>query len=137
MKKIALEEHFWTDGFPHTGKLGADVFQPWFLRAIEERFAEFSDLRLAAMDEAEIDISVLSLISPGVQVERDPAKAASEAKRANDFSQPRLRNTRHATPASRICRCRSRSPLPRSWNAACASSASRARDQRPYQWRLS
>ena len=85
MKKIALEEHFWTDGFPHTGKLGADVFQPWFLRAIEERFAEFSDLRLAAMDEAEIDISVLSLISPGVQVERDPAKAASEAKRANDF----------------------------------------------------
>jgi hypothetical protein len=24
MKKIALEEHFWTEGFPHTGKLAAD-----------------------------------------------------------------------------------------------------------------
>ena len=35
MKKIALEEHFWTEGFPHTGKLGADLFQPGFLRAIE------------------------------------------------------------------------------------------------------
>jgi 2,3-dihydroxybenzoate decarboxylase len=68
MKKIALEEHFWTEGFPHTGKLGADLFQPEFLRAIDERFAEFSELRLAAMDAAEIDISVLSLISPGVQV---------------------------------------------------------------------
>jgi 2,3-dihydroxybenzoate decarboxylase len=85
MKKIALEEHFWTEGFPHTGKLGADLFQPEFLRAIDERFAEFAELRLAAMDEAEIDISVLSLISPGVQAERDPAKAVSEAKRANDF----------------------------------------------------
>jgi 2,3-dihydroxybenzoate decarboxylase len=85
MKKIALEEHFWTDGFPHTGKLGANLFQPWFLRAMEERFAEFAELRLAAMDAAEIDISVLSLISPGVQVERDPAKAVSETKRANDF----------------------------------------------------
>jgi plasmid stabilization system protein ParE len=26
VKKIALEEHFWTEGFPHTGKLGADLW---------------------------------------------------------------------------------------------------------------
>jgi 2,3-dihydroxybenzoate decarboxylase len=85
MKKIALEEHFWTDGFPHTGKLGADLFEPWFLRAIDERFADFAALRIAAMDAAGIDVAVLSLISPGVQVERDSAKAVSEARRANDF----------------------------------------------------
>src|SRR5262249_43113082 len=85
MRKIALEEHFWTEGFPHTGKLGADLFQPAFLRVIDERFAEFAELRLAAMDEAGIEISVLSLISPGVQTERDRAKAVSEAQRANDF----------------------------------------------------
>jgi 2,3-dihydroxybenzoate decarboxylase len=85
MRKIALEEHFWTEGFPHTGKIGADLFEPWFLRAIAARFADFSELRLAAMDEAGIDISVLSLISPGVQAEPDHAKAVREAARANDF----------------------------------------------------
>jgi 2,3-dihydroxybenzoate decarboxylase len=85
MKKIALEEHFWTHGFPHTGKLGADLFEPWFLRAIGERFADFSELRLATMDEAGIDVAVLSLISPGVQAERDHSKAVSDARRVNDF----------------------------------------------------
>src|SRR5262245_5417946 len=85
MKKIALEEHFWTDGFPHTGRLGADLFQPSFLRAIDAAFADFAELRLAAMDKAGIDVSVLSLISPGVQAERDAGKAVSEARRANDF----------------------------------------------------
>jgi len=85
MKKIALEEHFWTEGFPHTGKLGADVFQPSFLRAIDAAFADFAELRLAAMDQAGIDVSVLSLISPGVQGECDHGKAMREARRANDF----------------------------------------------------
>ena len=85
MKKIALEEHFWTDGFPHTGKVGADLFEPWFLRAIAAALPDFSELRIAAMDKAGIDISVLSLVSPGVQVERDNAKAVSDAHRVNDF----------------------------------------------------
>jgi 2,3-dihydroxybenzoate decarboxylase len=85
MKKIALEEHFWTEGFPHTGKAGADLFEPWFLRLIDERLGELSEPRIAAMDAAGIDISVLSLISPGVQIERDTAKAVSAAQRANDF----------------------------------------------------
>jgi 2,3-dihydroxybenzoate decarboxylase len=84
MKKIALEEHFWTEGFPHTGKVAADLFEPWFLRHIDERLGEFSELRIAAMDAAGIDVSVLSLVSPGVQIERDPAKAVSAAARAND-----------------------------------------------------
>ena len=85
MKKIALEEHFWTEGFPHTGKVGARLFTPEFLRSIDAAMPELSGLRLAEMDKAGIDIAVLSLISPGVQVERDHAKAVSEARRANDF----------------------------------------------------
>jgi 2,3-dihydroxybenzoate decarboxylase len=85
MKKIALEEHFWTDGFPHTGKIGVDLFEPWFLRSIAARLSDLSELRIAAMDEAGIELSVLSLNSPGVQAERDPARAVSEARRANDF----------------------------------------------------
>jgi 2,3-dihydroxybenzoate decarboxylase len=85
MKKIALEEHFWTEGFPHTGKIGADLFQPRFLRSIAARLPDFSELRIAAMDEAGIDVSVLSLNSPGVQAERDHARAVSGARRANDL----------------------------------------------------
>lgn len=85
MRKIALEEHFWTDGFPHTARTGADLFAPWFLRSITERLADLSEQRLAAMDEAGIEIAVLSLISPGVQIERDAAKAVSDAQRVNDF----------------------------------------------------
>jgi 2,3-dihydroxybenzoate decarboxylase len=84
MKKIALEEHFWTEGFPHTGKVGAELFEPWFLRLLDERLPEFSELRIAAMDAAGIAVSVLSLVSPGVQVERDHAKAVSAASRVND-----------------------------------------------------
>lgn len=85
MRKIALEEHFWTDGFPHAGKAGADLFEPWFQRAIAARLPDFSELRIAAMDQAGIAISVLSLVSPGVQAERDAARAASGARRVNDF----------------------------------------------------
>jgi 2,3-dihydroxybenzoate decarboxylase len=84
MRKIALEEHFWTDGFPHTAKTGADLFEPSFLRAIAAALPDFSELRLAAMDAAGIEIAVLSLVSPGVQVERDHARAVREAQQAND-----------------------------------------------------
>lgn len=84
MKKIALEEHFWIEGFPHTGQLGARLFQPEFLRRIDAAMPDFSALRLAEMDRAGIDIAVLSLISPGVQAEPDHARAVSEARRAND-----------------------------------------------------
>lgn len=85
MKKIALEEHFWTEGFPHVGRIAADLFEPWFQRLIIAGLSDFSELRLAAMDRAGIEVSVLSLISPGVQVERDHAKAVSAAARVNDF----------------------------------------------------
>ncbi len=85
MKKIALEEHFWTDGFPHTGKIGADLFEPSFLASIGPALSDFSERRIAAMDQAGIEVSVLSLISPGVQIERDQARAVREAQRVNDF----------------------------------------------------
>lgn len=84
MKKIALEEHFWTEGFLHTGETGKTLFQPSFLRSINAAMGDFGELRIAAMDKAGIDVSVLSLISPGVQIERGHAKAESEARRAND-----------------------------------------------------
>jgi 2,3-dihydroxybenzoate decarboxylase len=84
MKKIALEEHFWTEGFPHTGETGNALFQPSFLRSINTAMGDFGELRIAAMDKAGMEVSVLSLISPSVQIERDHAKAVSEASRSND-----------------------------------------------------
>src|SRR6266850_3532346 len=138
MKKIALEEHFWTEGFPHTGKAGADLFEPWFLRLIDERLGELSELRIAAMDAAGIDVSVLSLISPGVQIERDAARAVSAAQKSQRFSRCRDRQT--PDPLCRICA---------SADAGGARGHKRARalhhiaqlqgraDQWPQQWRLS
>jgi 2,3-dihydroxybenzoate decarboxylase len=98
MKKIALEEHFWTEGFLHTGETGKALFQPSFLRAINAAMGDFGELRIAAMDKAGIDVSVLSLISPGIQIGRDHAKAESEARRANDVLAAEIgkRPTRYA-----------------------------------------
>ena len=87
MKKIALEEHFWTDGFPHTGKIGADLFEPSFL-SLDRAAALSGPFRAAELPpwtQAGIEVSVLSLVSPGVQTERDHARAVREAKRVNDF----------------------------------------------------
>ena len=95
MKKIALEEHFWTEGFLHTGETGKALFQPSFLRSINAAMGDFGELRIAAMDKAGIEVSVLSLISPGVQIERDHAKAESEARRANDVLAAEI--SRHPT----------------------------------------
>jgi 2,3-dihydroxybenzoate decarboxylase len=84
VKKIALEEHFWIDGFPHTARTGATLFEPWFIDSITAQLPDFSELRIQAMDKAGIDVAVLSLVSPGIQTERDGARAVTEARRAND-----------------------------------------------------
>jgi hypothetical protein len=47
MKKIALEEHFWTEGFLHTGETGKALFQPSFLRSINAAMGDFGELRIA------------------------------------------------------------------------------------------
>jgi 2,3-dihydroxybenzoate decarboxylase len=46
---------------------------------------DFDDKRIEVMDKHNIDFVVLSLAGPGVQVERDPAKAQRNAKSVNDF----------------------------------------------------
>ena len=42
-------------------------------------------MRLAAIDDAGIDVAVLSVTTPGVQVEPDTSLAIRHAKIANDF----------------------------------------------------
>jgi 2,3-dihydroxybenzoate decarboxylase len=85
MKKIAIEEHFLAPGFeeywaptmedvPATGR-------DW----IHSQLTDFGENRLHSMDAAGIQLSVLSLAGPGVQVERDTIRAQEKSKSANDF----------------------------------------------------
>lgn len=85
MKKIALEEHFL-----------APAFEPYWLKTVEDvapdrykqvlaRLYDLGEQRLAAMDETGIEVAVLSIAGPGVQIEPDAAKATKIAREGNDF----------------------------------------------------
>ncbi len=84
MRKIALEEHFVVPEFREYGKkmgLGAPP------ETVAKWIAQMSDLgegRIAAMDEGGVDFMVLSMTSPGVQLEPDAEKAKRLARLAND-----------------------------------------------------
>lgn len=85
IRKIALEEHFATPGFPNysrafTQHIAADV-----LRDLAARLADFDEQRIAEMDRAGIDYSILSQTGPSVQGEADAARAVSLAQESNDF----------------------------------------------------
>jgi len=84
LKKIALEEHFYVDGFLHPMKVDPGRSDADFHRYAVERLPEFDELRLEAMDQAGIEISVLSHYAPGAHGERDTAAAVKAASRGND-----------------------------------------------------
>jgi 2,3-dihydroxybenzoate decarboxylase len=96
-RKIALEEHFTT---PELAK--RNVARPTrsdsIFADIERRLGDFDQLRLETMDQAGIDLVVLSVTTPGVQAERDAKIAIKLAQGANDFlaSEVRKRPKRYA-----------------------------------------
>ena len=73
---IAIEEHFMDPEIANA--VGLD--QP---ARISERLFDFTSVRLAEMDEAGIDVQVLSISAPGTH-KLDAAAAVPMAKRAND-----------------------------------------------------
>ncbi|MGA5129958.1 amidohydrolase family protein [Streptomyces olivoreticuli] len=86
MKIIALEEAF---SVPAMATAGAALHQPQkflpsYLADLERRLPEFTELRLMDMDEHGVDMQVLSLTNPGVQMQPDPAVAVSDTQLAND-----------------------------------------------------
>jgi len=85
VKKIALEEHFLAPGFEEYWLKTVEDVDPRLYGQVLSRLKDFGDLRLEAMDKAGIARSVLALAGPGVQVERDSAKAVRKATEANDF----------------------------------------------------
>lgn len=85
VKKIALEEHFMVPDFI---EYFADTYQnisPALAKHGLETLSDFGSKRLDVMDAHGVDIAVLSLSGPGVQVEKNTPIAVKKAKAVNDF----------------------------------------------------
>lgn len=85
MRTIALEEHFVTPGLAAYGAGTAAIAQPGAWREASRRLADLTEERLPAMDEAGVDVAVLSLNAPGIQAETDAPTAVAAAAGVNDF----------------------------------------------------
>ena len=85
MKKIALEEHFVTPELVAYGTSTSTIAQPGAWKEASRRLLDFTDERLPEMDRCGLDMQVLSLNSPGIQAEKDPASAVEKAQALNDF----------------------------------------------------
>jgi 2,3-dihydroxybenzoate decarboxylase len=83
-RKIALEEHFTTPELEQQGLVAKPTSNDAIFSDMERRLKDFGELRLAAMDLAGIDMSVLSVTTPGVQGAKDTAVAIRLAQQAND-----------------------------------------------------
>ena len=109
---IALEEHYWDDELAKTyteGEAGRPGDQM-------TRLFDLGALRLKEMDEAGIDIQVLSHGAPSTQ--KLPAEtAAALARRSTTGSMPSSPTIPNASPPSPRCRPRCRTPPPTSSNA--------------------
>jgi len=80
MKIIALEEHYWDpEVSTHFKERGPEMRVP----ALQERLLDLGELRLKEMDEAGIDLQVLSHGAPATQ-RIDAETAVPLARRAND-----------------------------------------------------
>jgi len=85
VSKIALEEHFLSPSLEEYWWPTVQGVDPKHAKNLLARLTDFSEMRLAAMDEAEIARSVLAIAGPGVQAERDAATAMRRARESNDF----------------------------------------------------
>ncbi|GAA3310628.1 hypothetical protein GCM10020295_78220 [Streptomyces cinereospinus] len=85
MRTIGLEEHFVTPGLAAYGAGSASIAQPRAWAAASRLLLDLTEERLPAMDAAGLDLQVLSLNSPGLQAEPDPAVAVREAAAVNDL----------------------------------------------------
>jgi 2,3-dihydroxybenzoate decarboxylase len=81
MNKIALEEHFSTPELSR--RLAAKG--PRNGDEVQRRLADFDQLRLDSMDQAGIQLAVLSVTNPGVQAETDLNNAVRLARETNDL----------------------------------------------------
>jgi uncharacterized protein len=87
MRTITLEEHFASPGFLEGPgrelKAQASAFGPAAAKLFE-RLIDIGEKRIAEMDNAGIDMQVLSLTSPGTE-QLEATEATSAAREANEF----------------------------------------------------
>ena len=84
MRTITLEEHFLTQSFLRaTEQAGAQTPIPPQIAALQPKLLDLGAGRIAAMDEAAIDLQVLSLASSGLDA-LDAASATSLTRDIND-----------------------------------------------------
>lgn len=85
MRKIALEEHFLPPDFiDYWAPSVAGLPEP-AIENLRTRLLDFGARRLESMDDAGVELAVLSLSGPGVQVEGDTQTAIKRAALSNDF----------------------------------------------------
>jgi 2,3-dihydroxybenzoate decarboxylase len=83
MRYIALEEAFFIPELAERQPI--PTLPLTFNEHIRLRLIDFSEYRLSEMDNAGIDIQVLSLTVPGLQVDIDPGLARDNARFANEY----------------------------------------------------
>jgi 2,3-dihydroxybenzoate decarboxylase len=91
MKRIALEEHYTTAALADSFRSLAIGFDKETVARLVAELSDFDGQRLKAMDQAGIDISVLSVAGVGVQAERNAATAVPRARETNDFLAAQIR----------------------------------------------
>jgi 2,3-dihydroxybenzoate decarboxylase len=84
VKKIALEEHVMFPGMREYWEPTVKDLDKAMYDRVLARLTDFSGERLELMDKSGIEMAVLSLAGPGVQLEPDTAKAIAKAREAND-----------------------------------------------------
>ena len=109
---IAIEEHYWDEELAKT-YIGGEAGRPG---EQSKRLHDLDTLRIKEMDEAGIDIQVLSHGAPSAQ--KLPAEtAAALTRRVNDRLHAVVAGNPTASPPSPRCRPRFRRPPPTSSNA--------------------
>jgi hypothetical protein len=79
MDKIALEEHFRVPNMPEYSGAGQYISGSAAAKYMGDRLADFDDLRLQAMDEANVTTAILSHTVPGLGATIDKRKAVNDA----------------------------------------------------------
>src|SRR5262249_7327488 len=84
VNKVALEEHF---AFPETLDTSYAAMRS---SEFQSQIAEISNTRIAEMDRGGVQLSILSLVAPGIQGIPSTTQAISVARRANDYLAERI-----------------------------------------------
>ena len=127
MRVISIEDHFWTPDIARGDRRPAQPRHAASGTPLAANLADLGERRLAAMDDAGIDLQVISHTTPGVQ-HLDPDTAIPLAREANDaLARAVAEHPDRFAGFATLPTLGARAPPPTSSSARSASWASRAR----------